>query len=133
MDLLCQQTHITLNARIFVAYALPTGNLNPEPIPLQKPLHSIPMIPLNNDHPVLNRSSSPTVLFQILCKGLQGLIIEVESKHGCHGLALPTFCFTSDTDDAVGFELRLGLWPFLFAGATGDRLLALGADAACLG
>ena len=103
------------------------------PFPLQKPLYRIPVIPLNDDHPVLNRSTSPTVLFQILGKALQGLIIEVESKHGCHGLALPAFGFTLDSDDAVRFELRLRLWPFLFAGVTGEWLLALGTDAACFG
>jgi len=53
------------------------------------------------------RSTGPTVPFQVLGKSLQSLIIEVESKHGCYGLALPTFGFTSDTDDAVVFELTL--------------------------
>lgn len=91
------------------------------------------MIPLNNDHPILHRSTGPTELLQILCKGLQGLIIEVESKHGCHRLALPAFGLTSDTDDAVRFELGSRFRPVLFAGAAGNRLLALRADPACFG
>jgi len=118
-----------------VVIVLTPSNLNPKFLPLQIPLHRIPMIPLNDNYPFLNRSSGPTVLFQILGKGFQGLIIEIESKHSCHGLPLPAFGLTSDTDGAVLFELRLGIrpFPFLFAGTAGNRFLALRADAAFLG
>jgi hypothetical protein len=75
------------------------------------------------------------LLFQVLGKGFQFLIIEFESKHSCHGLSFPTFGFTLDSDDALLFELRLGIRPspFLFAGTAGNRFLALRADAAFLG
>jgi hypothetical protein len=89
------------------------------------------MIPLNDNHSILNRSSGPTLLFQVLGKGFQILIIEVESKHGCHGFSLPAFGFTLDSDDAVLFELRLGIRPYLFAGTAGNRLSALGTDSSC--
>jgi hypothetical protein len=68
---------------------------------------------------------------QILGKNFQGLIIEIKSKHGCHGLALSAFGFTPDADDADRFELKLGFVLFLFVDIVGNRLLALGADAAC--
>jgi hypothetical protein len=93
------------------------------------------MIPLNKNHPILDRSTRTAVPLQILGKGLQRLISEISSEHGCHGLGFPTFSLMSDSDDVVRFELGLRFrpFPFLVTGTAGIRPLALWADVACFG
>jgi len=63
------------------------------------------------------------MLFQLFRKKIKGLIVEIKSRYGGHGLSLMPFDFTTDANRAVGFVLKSRFGSLLFASAGRNRTL----------
>ena len=88
------------------------------------------MIALDDDHPVLDRSTCPTVLFQLFGNSLQGIVLEVKASYDSYRFAFAALHLTAEPDDPVLFYVGLRLCrTLLLTGACRYRFLTLGADA----
>ena len=84
------------------------------------------MIPLDNDHAVLDRPTGGALVFHLGGDLLQAGVVQIEAVNRRDSLPLAPFCLALDADDAVTGALRTGSRLSLFADARGFGPSAFG-------
>lgn len=87
--------------------ALPSGQLHLIPACRQLCQNNSPVVTLNFDTAVPDRTTSPTAVFEQFRDIFQANFGERNTAYHCNGLAAATFALTPDPDNAVTCRLTL--------------------------
>ena len=86
---------------ITIDVCLATCKLDGVPLFLQFSLDSIPVIPLDLDYTVFQRTATAAQFFQALSNEFQFIGIDRNPRNGSHTLAFAALCFAPNPNNAV--------------------------------